>query len=72
MKDAAVGDTVNCNITDITLGSNYEIIVRQRIFRINRNSNTIEITTGYYGENGTSGNSSATTMVPISIYGLNI
>ena len=72
MKDAAVGDTVNCNITDITLGSSYEIIVRQRIFRINRNSNTIEITTGYYGENGTSGNSSATTMVPISIYGLNI
>lgn len=72
MKEAAVGDTVNCNMTDVSLGSSYEIIVRQRVFRINRLNNTVEVTTGYYGNNGTSGNNSDTTMVPISIYGMNI
>ena len=72
MKDAADSDSVVFNCVDTALDSSWQIIVRQRTFTINRQAGTIGISTGYYGENGTSGGSYADTMVPISIYGLRI
>lgn len=72
MKDAALADAVMFNAFDVALETSYHIVVRQRTFTINRSANTIAISTGYYGNNGTSGSSYPTTMVPISIYGMNI
>lgn len=72
MKDAALTDAVMFNAFDVALETSYHIVVRQRTFIINRSANTITVSTGYYGNNGTSGSSYATTMVPISIYGMNI
>lgn len=72
MKDAALADAVMFNAFDVALETSYHIAVRQRTFIINRSANTIAISTGYYGDNGTSGGSYTSTMVPISIYGMNI
>lgn len=72
MKDAALNDAVMFNAQDVALETSYHIVVRQRTFTINRSANTIDISTGYYGDNGTSGSSYTSTMVPISIYGMNI
>lgn len=72
MKDAAVSDSVLFNMSDVATGSSFEILLRQRNVTINRWDNTISFSTGYYSNNGTSGASYATTMVPISIYGMNI
>lgn len=70
MKDAALSDSVRFNAFDVTTGSSYQLLLRQREFTFNRQNNTIAITTGYYSNNGTSGTSYATTAVPISIYGM--
>lgn len=79
MKDYSLYDddtglpiTARLNVTDTSIGSSWEIIVRQRVFTFDRVNGTIGISTGYYGNNGTGGNQSVTTMVPISIYGLNL
>lgn len=64
--------TGKLNVVDTALDNSWRIIVRQRTFTFDRANGTVAISTGYYGNNGTSGGSYASTMVPISIYGLNI
>ena len=64
--------TARLNVTDTVLDSSWRILVRERTFTFDRANGTVEISTGYYGSNGTSGGSYATTMVPVSIYGMNL